>query len=235
MVMADYLVASHDDYRLGPRSEFVLGADLGQSIDPTAISLVERLVQATGRTDATQGRMAGATNLRAELAVSFRLRAVELLPLGTRYQNVVGHLAMRVEQASTHGPCALVFDETGARAAGDMIRAAVPDAIACVLTGGEDDNRTANHRWSVSKPNMVTGLLAAIENTGLELADDLTDLDRFKAHLVDLRRKISSLGHMSFNAREGGHDDYVTAAGLAFWWATKYEPGARVIRLEGAF
>ena len=209
------------DYTVGSRSEFTLGVDLGQSIDPTAIALVERLVETTGKTEWIAGNLQGAMNPRAELAVSYRCRAVELLPLGTKYQAITEHLARRFDYVSGLGKTELVFDETGARAAGDMIRAAIRNAIGATLTGSERDARIDSQRWSVSKANMVSGLLAGIENGDLELADDLTDIDTLKAHLTDLRRKISALGHLSFNAREGSHDDYVTALGLAYWWLTR--------------
>ncbi|MEM7312695.1 MAG: hypothetical protein AAF497_06045, partial [Planctomycetota bacterium] len=127
------------------------------------------------------------------------------------------HIAARHLLTEQHGPTNLLFDETGNRAAGDMIRDRVPGAIGCTLTASEDDNQTMANRWSISKANMVTALLAAIENRELELADDLDDIDAFKAHLSDLRRKVSNMGKATFNAAEGAHDDYVTAAGLAYW------------------
>ena len=208
-----YLVPTDADRQNAGLSTFTLGVDLGQSIDPTALALIERRVTATGKHESRPGHQVGATEWSPIVHIGFWIRAVELVPLGTRYQNVTARVAERFNQASELGATDLVFDETGARGVGDMIRAVVPDAYAVVLSGGESDNRITAHRWSVSKANMVSALLAAIETNDLKIADGLTDMDAFTAHLTDLRRKISSLGHMTFNAREGAHDDYVTAAG----------------------
>lgn len=163
----------------------------------------------------------------------YRLRAVERMRLGTTYQDIAAHIAGRQQQAAAYGPVVAVFGETGNRAAGDLIRELVPGAVACILTGSEQDQPIAPRRWSVSKANMVTALLAALESRDLELAGDLTDLAGLKSHLVDLRRRISAIGHMTFNAREGGHDDYVTACGLALWWAARPRGVRRAIRVVG--
>lgn len=223
------------DYRQGPHSRFVIGADLGQSVDQTAIIAIERKVEATEEVKTRPGRHYGATDVYRELQVSYRLRGAELLPLGTTYQAVAAHLAARVESTKPFGPVNLVFDETGNRAGGDLIRAAIeaPRPIACTLSPSERDNQISNRRWSVSKANMVTGLLSALENGYLTIAGDLRDFDNFAKHLVDLRRKISAMGHLSFNAREGGHDDYVSAAGLGWWWCSRPLARVRQTKLAG--
>jgi hypothetical protein len=229
-----YLVPTSRDRQRPGTSTFTLGVDLGQSIDPTAMTLIERRVMWDGKSwTPKHGRQEGATDMLRAVHLGYWIRAVELLPLQTRYQTVVTSVAERLNHAAELGACELVFDETGNRAAGDMLRAAVPNAIACVISGGESDNSLGSRRFSLSKANMVSGLLAGIEVGDLKLATDLTDMDQFTAHLVDLRRKISSLGHSSFNAAEGKHDDYVTAAGLAWWRASRKQGVARRVRVKG--
>ncbi len=229
-----YLVPNSRDRQRPQTSTFTLGVDLGQSIDPSAMTLIERRVIWDGKTwHPHPGRLEGGTEMLRTVKLSFWIRAVELLPLQTRYQTVVTSIAERFNQASQLGECELVFDETGARAAGDMLRAAVPNAIACVISGGESDNSLGSNRWSLSKANMVSGLLAGIEVGDLKLAADLSDMDQFVAHLVDLRRKISALGHSSFNAREGAHDDFVTSAGLAWWRAARKIGRIERVRVKG--
>lgn len=219
------------DHKLGARSTYCLGCDLGQSIDATALVVIERRVEDTGKTEMVKGEHEGAMNPRRVLKVCHIVKGAELLPLGTDYHAIAEHIAARRLQLAELGSAELVFDETGARAAGDLIRAAVPNAVAVVLTGSEKDE---NHgrRWSVSKANMVTSLLAAIEAKDLQLAD-LDDKDRFIEHLVDLRRKVSSLGHFSFNALSGKHDDYCTAAGLAWWRLTHRSRSPAMFKLRG--
>lgn len=222
------------DYRLGPRSTFTLGADLGQSIDPTALCLIERRCFETGNTEWITGAREGAMNPRRELAVRRIIRGLEILPLGKSYYDVADHVAARKVQADALGKCQLVFDETGARGTGEIIRERIPTAIGVVLTGTSDEeNYLSENRWSLPKADMVTRLFGAIESRDLEGAADLTDFEGFVRHLIDLRRKVSAIGHYSFNAREGAHDDYVTAAGLAYWWSSRPIPHVGEIRLLG--
>lgn len=223
------------DYRLGPRSTFTLGADLGQSIDPTAICVIERRCFATGATEMVRGVHEGAANPRAVLAVRRIIRGLELLPLGMSYYDVADHLAARrrLIEEKTGGHCSVVFDETGARGTGEIIREQIPSASGVTLTGGDDEAYLGDRRWSLPKAAMVTRLLGAIEARDLEGAADLTNFEGFVRHLVDLRRKVSTLGRYTFNAREGGHDDYVTAAGLAYWWASRPIPYIGMIKLTG--
>ena len=84
------------------------------------------------------------------------------------------------------------------------------------MQGFDDDKHKGEARWSVSKSSIAVRFLAAIQNNDLELAA-LPHIVEFEQHLIELRRKVSPLGRYSFNAREGGHDDFVTAGGLAYW------------------
>lgn len=221
------------DYRLGPRSTFTLGVDLGQSIDPTALCLIERRVFGTGEVEWTRGTREGASNPRRMLAVRRIIKGLELLPLGKSYYDIADHIAARKAQIDGHGKCSVVYDETGARGTGEIIKAQIPAAIGVALTGGDEDNDLGDGHMTTSKAHMVTRLLGAVESMDLEAADGLPEFDGFLRHLVDLRRKVSILGRYSFDARSGAHDDFVTAAGLAYWWASRPIQFVGEVRLIG--
>ena len=104
-----YLVPTAADTQNAGLSTFVLGVDLGQSIDPTALALIERRVTATGQHEPRPGRQEGATEWRPIVQIGFWIRAVELVPLGTRYQNVTARVAERHQQASELGQTELVL------------------------------------------------------------------------------------------------------------------------------
>ena len=95
-----YLVPTSQDQNNAGLSTFTLGVDLGQSIDPTALTLIERRVTATGKHEPRPGRQEGATEWSPIVQIGFWIRAVELVPLGTRYQNVTARVAERHQQAS---------------------------------------------------------------------------------------------------------------------------------------
>ena len=97
-----------------PLSEFVVGVDLGQARDYTAIAVAELV----GGGDQ-------------------HLRHLERLPLGTPYPAVVERIAALVR--ALPGDTDLVIDATGVgRPVRDMMRDAGLDPVAVTITGGRD-------------------------------------------------------------------------------------------------
>jgi len=231
-VVTNTLSARPSDYDLGPHSTFALGVDLGQAIDNTSLAVIERCVFGTGETRPVRGRSPYATSIQNVLRVRYIVRGAELLKLGTNYHDVAAHIALRCAQTQRFGRCTVIFDESGARGTGDIIRSAIPGALAAVLSGGEADNALGGRRYSISKANMVTSLLGAIEAGDLQFAE-LPDFENVAKQFVDLRRKVSPIGHLSFNARDGSHDDYVTAFGLAWWLVSRDVGQRRMVRFSG--
>lgn len=73
---------------------FALGCDLGQAIDPTALAIVERIVEAKVPLEV-------GTDLRQRPGPPrFELRYLERLPLQTPYPAVIAHVAAAREAAA---------------------------------------------------------------------------------------------------------------------------------------
>src|SRR5213080_4767292 len=106
------------DKKMGP--EYFVGLDLGQSQDPTALGVVER-VEFAGEWDAV------AFGYRIETAV--RLRHLERIALGTPYPDVVARVVKVLgSRALAAGHRHLVVDATGVgRPVVDLLRAAEMD------------------------------------------------------------------------------------------------------------
>lgn len=95
-------------------SKFCLACDIGQSVDPTAVAVIEHVqhMDMTWRGDIT--------NKWSESKV----RHLERLPLGTDYVQVVEHVHRLFNRPPLNGACDLVIDDTGVgKAVGDLFLA----------------------------------------------------------------------------------------------------------------
>src|SRR5215212_528044 len=88
-----------------PRTEYVLGLDLGQVSDYSAVAVIEHAGRERDR-------------LR-------RVRHLERFPLGTKYHQVVAEVLAMLDTPPLAGTCRLAVDQTGVgRGVVDMIREA---------------------------------------------------------------------------------------------------------------
>src|SRR6266576_235009 len=120
---------------LSERARIFVGLDLGQSQDPTAVSVVERAEVFPGQMDWV--------SYERPRAQRFRVLYLERAPLGTPYPRVVERVRQVVRRSAREGRCTLVVDATGLGApVVDMLRIAnLRCEIAPVLlTGGEGES-----------------------------------------------------------------------------------------------
>lgn len=195
-------------------SHFALGCDLGQSIDPSAIAIVERIIEA--RTPLEVG-----TDLRQRAGPPrFECRHLERLPLQTPYPAVIAHVAHRLSTPPLLGNCQLVLDATGVgRPVTDMFVQAGLACVAISITGGGDNERLSEDgvNWRVSKQLLISRLQALFHAGELKIARSLPEAKALMAELQDFRVNFSDAGFASFGARVGKHDDLVLALALAVW------------------
>ena len=174
------------------RARFIVGADIGQAHDPTALAVGELVER------------------------GFHLRHLERLPLGTPYPAIVERIGATMK--ALPAPGVLVVDATGVgRPVLDMLRAAGLDPIAVSITGG----RTVTfdgHMWRVPKRVLIRALVTAFEGGRLKVARGLRYAGALKRELQAFERRINARGHDAYNG-SGEHDDLVVAAALATWWA----------------
>ena len=177
---------------------WVVGVDLGQSSDPTAVAVLEHV---TGVMDegSDRDRHCGLTEHLQTPAERVDVRHLERLPLGLSYPVVVQHVRDMLARPPLCGdenqrPAELVIDETGVgRAAGDIFAAAGLRPKRVSITAGSE---TA---WAGVKSEAGT----------------------MKDELLDFRRKLSDTGRATYAARTGAHDDLVLAVAIACWWISR--------------
>ena len=184
-------------------STFVVGADLGQATDPSAIAVVERIV-ATG----------------AAVPAVFAVRHLERLPLGTPYPKV----AARLVELFDHAPLAggmLVVDETGVgRPVVDLLRTLPIQATVrpLTITSGSRARLDERGRWRGAKKLLVANVRNLIASGRLKVADGLPEAAALLRELADVLATITANANETFGAgSHGGHDDLVLAVALAVW------------------
>src|ERR1041384_4429381 len=189
---------------------YVIGLDLGQSRDPTAIAVV-RSVPRSGE--------AGRDRFREDGTEVYQCGHLERLPLGTPHPAIVGHVAGLLERLPRGSE--LVIDFTGVgRPVFDMFEIAGIDPIGVLITGGTSESRDGRV-YSVPKINLVSGVQALLHEERLKIHRELPEAPTLVAELQNFRVDFTTAGHMTFNARSGAHDDLVLALAIAVWRAKR--------------
>jgi hypothetical protein len=202
-----------DDSDAPPVAEpqpFIVGVDLGQAQDYTAIAVVEEV--RTGTLDERN---------RAHVERLLHLRYLERIPLGTRYPAVIRHVLGLLDSSPLSREVPLVVDKTGVGSAVvDMFTAAGVQPIAVTITGGNEVIREAHHA-KVPKRELVSALVALYHGGRLKVAEGLPLVPKLVDELLNFRIKVNlKSGHDSYEAwRESVHDDLVLAVALACWHA----------------
>jgi hypothetical protein len=203
--------------------KWILGVDLGQSTDPTALcALNHRIVPVD---DWTQDDKAQCW--RQAKTEHFDVRHLQRLPLGMPYPEQVQHVANVLSRPPLVG-ARLVIDETGVgRAVADIFDQAglKPDRV--TITAGLEITQHGAHSWHVSKTQLISALDARLHTGELRIAAELNEAGALQEELLDFRRKVSEAGRSTWSARVGAHDDLVLSVAIALWRAL-HGPGVFV-------
>lgn len=194
--------------RLGKR--WIVGVDLGQAHDPTAIAVLEQH---------NTSMNAGRADEPLKIDKRFELRHLERLPLGTPYPAQVAYVGELLSREPLTGDrTSLVVDSTGVgRAVFDLFKRGGLSPHGITITGGQDDSYQDGF-YRVAKVQLVSTLQACLHSGELKIAAGLKDAKTLAAELRDFRATFTSAGNAVFAAREGAHDDLVLATAIALWW-----------------
>ena len=188
----------------------VIGVDLGQSHDHTAIAVDE----------VTQDM--GATRLERK----HHLVHLERLPLGTPYPIVVARVneVFKISRTS-EWPVKIVVDQTGVgQAVVDLLRPGLP-VVPVTITAG-DTETVVDGAFRVPKRNLVSSLQVLLQSGQLQIAAGLADASVLVDELLAFKIHVNIRGHDSYGNdvglwRENPHDDLVLATALACWWGRR--------------
>jgi len=204
-----------DNPPAGEEPAFVVGVDLGQSKDYTAMAVVERVTTHT---------LLDSGDIKEE--VNIHLRHLERPPLGTKYPVIVKRAIDLLDRRPLTRETPLVVDKTGVGSAViDMFTAAGVQPEAVTITGGDAVIHEPHH-WKVPKRELVGNLVALNQTRRLKVAEGLDLVPALINELVNFKIKVDlTSGHDSYEAwRASVHDDLVLAVAMACWYA-EHRPG----------
>lgn len=197
---------------------FIIGLDLGQAKDYTALAIIEKL--------------------EGEKGAIYHVRRLERTR-GTPYLEVVARVKAILEKLSG---AVLVVDQTGVGApVVDMFVQSGLKPEGIYIHGGDKSTHEATYEgatWRVPKRDLVGVLQVLLQNQRLKIAPGpLSDI--LASEMLNFKVKIDPLtAHDSYSAwREADHDDLVLSVALAVWWAEENKNqvscGWGVSRLDG--
>lgn len=201
----------------------LVGVDLGQAADFTAISVMDIIPTKYEKQIEDLHPMYRVPRDRMITVegspLTYHIRHLERLPIGTSYPDVV----VRIKDILAHLPtgAGLVVDNTGVgRPVTDMIIQQGLRPVCITITGGDTVTNDGPH-FHVPKRDIVGVLAVAFQNKRLKIASSLPDAQTLVTELLNFKVKINlKTAHDSYEAwREGIHDDLVLSVGMAAWAA----------------
>jgi hypothetical protein len=197
-------------------SRFIVGLDLGQAADFTALAVLEkrRVSQATEPPPGFLG------SWRPPLHTQYDLGHLKRWHLGGAYTAIVAEVVELFEDKRLSGS-PLVVDATGVgRAVVDLFRKARPKAAIkpVVITFGQNITPGRGGVRHVPKKDLAGTLQVLFQAKRIKFAR-LPLVETLVKELQTFKVKITAAGNETFEAwREGDHDDMVLAVALASWW-----------------
>lgn len=183
---------------------FYCGLDLGQTSDPTAAAVLEKVP--------------------AKPQPLYHLRLLERPPLRTSYPAIVEAVKTLLASPPLKHNTRLVLDQTGCgRPVYDLFVQAGLSPVGITIVGTGEAHWVASNQWHVPKRDLVAVTKVLLQSGRLRVAEGLPLAPTFLQELLAFRLKVNiATGHESFEAwREGQHDDLVLAVCLAAWYAEK--------------
>jgi hypothetical protein len=189
-----------------PRPDHILGLDLGQAQDYSALVALTRSWKP-------------AEDDPSQFVRHFELGYLKRWPLGTKYVKVVDEVGEMVERKPLDHPL-LGIDATGVgRAVFELfVTAGMRATIRSILiTAGHETNVGDDGSWHVPKKELVSALQVLLQARRLQIAR-LPERDILVRELAEFRVKITAAANETFESwRERAHDDMVLATAIAAW------------------
>lgn len=209
------------------RPEFLIGVDLGQSIDYSTVAVAEIVHVLSGEHEPVPGAIAQTRSgqvipvTREKISKRLDIRHLMRFERGRPYPEMVGDITDLVgREPLRSGNSTLIVDRSGVgRPIGDLFELAdLPCELAMVtITGGDHEIRDGNN-WTVPKRTLIAATQVMLQQGRLRIADGLPLAATLARELVDYQVRISASGHDSYSAPSGAHDDLLMALSLIAWF-----------------
>jgi hypothetical protein len=195
-------------------SGLIVGVDIGQVSDFTAITVVEVVpVAAPEPSDSVQP-----IRPKPLLHVSYveRFRHVQ-------YPVLIDHVASMAAWPVMRGAVFVIDCGGVGRPIYDALRERVGSAVAVVIGSGDVVNRISPSEFHVPKRVLTGNLQLAVAQRRVRLSPKVKHLDALQRELGNFGYDFTAAGNMITGAKGSGHDDLVLSLALAAWYATHDE------------
>jgi hypothetical protein len=204
--------------------DYLIGLDLGQASDPTALAILKRVLLLDDGGQAVRDH-------RDEPLYQFGCVYLERYPLGTSYPTIVAAVGRLVRDPRLQPDPRLAIDATGVgRAVVDLfLHERMPaQLVPITITAGdtvrrERWNRSRSTGYWVPKAELVSAVQAGLQSRRLKVVPTLGLADTLRKELADFRSTISRSAHETFSARDGSHDDLVLSVAMPLWLGHRRE------------
>jgi hypothetical protein len=201
-----------------PVDRFIIGLDIGKSVDATAIAVLHHKI--IGLERYTNFLKKGFS--KQHHAESYHVVALEKIPLGTPYPAQVHHVKQLLSRPPLTERTPLIMDDTGCgRPIGDMFVDGGLRPKRVTITSGLEVTQHNGDTWHVPKSVLISTMESRIHSKELKVAKALLEAGPMHEELCDFERHVSDSGRTTWGARVGTHDDIVLACSLAVWWAVR--------------
>jgi hypothetical protein len=179
--------------------KFIIGLDLGQAQDFTALCVVE---------------LKGDPKMKY-----YHVRHLERFQLGTRYPTIVERVRELTLSPKLGPDHVLVVDATGVgRPVVDLLRGSGLRPVPVIITAGNLATLEGGF-WHAPKRDLVSTLQVLLQSSRLRFAEALPQVQDLVDELLAFQVKISMEGRDTYGNdwRLNPHDDMVLSLALACW------------------
>jgi hypothetical protein len=215
---------------------FIMGVDLAQSPDFTAITVLGRKIKDEAGRWIPEARV---LDPYMKYLVFFDLRLCERLPLGTTYPEVIERLKAVVNSGEMFSRSTMVVDATGVGLPvfQELVKEKPCKMVGVQITGGSkvtEDKDAEVEFYNVPKMQLVSALQVLIQGERLKIAPGLEFSDTLKDEILNFRVKVTESANVKLEAwRENQHDDLVLSLALAAWYGLRSESEVKTMEPWG--
>ena len=206
---------------------YFVGADIGQSPDPSAVVAIKRVEELRAK-QSPPGTIAW--DREPQLIVSkYQGQLLKEYPLGTKYDVVVQDCVKLMHHPQLARQSVLIVDATGVgRPVIEMMNMNRLAPIGVTITGGTSINQHPLG-YTVPKRDLVTALQVLFQTSRIELSGKIPETQMVIDQLQRLTMKINDHGNDQYGLEreEGNHFDLAIALALAAWYAERAYPALR--------
>lgn len=212
---SDFAMRDWPVRHVASRDSWFVGADIGQANDPTAVAALQHVITPIGEFIPDVKRK----TIKQMFKEEFNVRHLQRLPLGLPYPVQITHVSnLLVREPLDKATFAVDYTGVGRPVFDMFVRAGLrPQGV--LITAGNETTKPEHNIWHAPKLTLVSQLEARLHSGELQIARDLAEASALQEELKDFNRSVTAAGRVTYNAREGKHDDLILAVAIALFVA----------------